>query len=122
MLKYIYTFLLLTSSSIAFCQNTTPAIVKESIPTNNKNLGALKETPNGLEYTSPKVSRVLNLDSGIALHPNDIVSDEVIAQQIKSIEEAILVSKNDEPKLTQLNKELINLVAKRKYLKDNNLN
>ncbi|MCP4439033.1 MAG: hypothetical protein GY810_08840 [Aureispira sp.] len=126
MKKNLLLFALLIFGNALFAQNnegTQKLTVKEGIEVIPMALQNVKyvETPDGYKLHTPQ-KKELDLASGIALHPDDIVSDEVIAKQIKAVEDKILLNKDDQKAIFQLNKELVNLKARRKYMTDNNLN
>lgn len=124
MKKYIIVVTFLVAACVGFSQNNNKSVleVKKTEVVTSDTKSKLKETPNGFEQTKVKKKRQFDLSSGIAVHPDDIVSDDIIVEQIKAIENAIAENKGDEKVLFQLNKDLVNLKAKRNYLKENNLN
>lgn len=125
MKEMILLFGLIFLCNIAFAQNADDApkltINKEVMTISSTAKTNFIETAEGYKMVIPK-EKVYDLDAGIAVHPDAIVSDKVIAKQIATVENDILMNKDNKEKIFQLNKKLVNLKAKRKYLKDNNLN
>lgn len=121
MKKNLLLFTLLLFGNALFAQKLT---IKDGVavtPMAMQNVTYVETAEGYKAHISPK-EKAFDLASGIALHPDDIVSDEVIAKQIKTVEDNILLNKGDKEVIFQLNKELVNLKARRKYMTDNNLN